>query len=120
MPPEDSKRSLHRVLVERILNGPGHASARQRADAFHQTERTGAAGTLLAKVAARSAQITDADFTAVAQAGWTDDQVFELVICAAVGEATRQYEAGLAALAEAVGAGEPTPGAGPTSGPEAD
>ena len=35
------------------------------------------------------------------EAGFTDDQLFELVICAAVGQSTRQYEAGLAALAEA-------------------
>jgi len=30
-----------------------------------------------------------------------EDQLFELIICAAVGQASRQYEAGLAALAEA-------------------
>ena len=35
------------------------------------------------------------------EAGFTEDQLFELVICAAVGQSTRQYEAGLAALAEA-------------------
>ena len=35
------------------------------------------------------------------QAGFTDDQLFELVICAAVGQSTRQYEAALTALAGA-------------------
>jgi hypothetical protein len=57
---------------------------------------------LLDKVATRSAEVTDADFATAAEAGFTDDQLFELVICAAVGQSTRQYEAGLAALAEAL------------------
>ena len=37
---------------------------------------------------------------AVTAAGVTEDQLFELVICAAVGHASRLYDAGLAALAE--------------------
>lgn len=56
---------------------------------------------LVDKVAVKSAQVTDADFAAASEAGFTDDQLFELVICAAVGESTRQYEAGLAAVADA-------------------
>jgi alkylhydroperoxidase family enzyme len=55
---------------------------------------------LLDKVATRPAQVTDADFATAMDAGFTDDQLFELVICAAVGQSTRQYEAGLAALAQ--------------------
>jgi hypothetical protein len=39
--------------------------------------------------------------------GCTEDQVFELVICAAVGQSARLYEAGLAALAEATVEGRP-------------
>ena len=31
----------------------------------------------------------------------SEDQLFELVVCAAVGQSTRLYEAGLAVLAEA-------------------
>jgi alkylhydroperoxidase family enzyme len=50
----------------------------------------------------KSAQVTDADFATAMEAGFTDDQLFELVICAAVGRSTRQYDAGLAALAEAI------------------
>ncbi len=44
---------------------------------------------------------TDGDIAAVKAAGFSDDQTFELVVCAAVGEATRQYQSGLAALAAA-------------------
>ena len=89
-------------LVNRILHGPGQAPAELRAHAFDNAELPEPLRPLLDKVATRSAQVTDADFAAATEAGFTDDQLFELVICAAVGESTRQYEAGLAALAEAI------------------
>ncbi|MBR7830845.1 hypothetical protein KDK95_31365, partial [Actinospica sp. MGRD01-02] len=55
------------------------------------------------KVVATPALVTDADFAAGRAAGLSEDQLFEVVVCAAVGQATRQYEAGLAALDEALG-----------------
>ena len=57
---------------------------------------------LLDKVATTSAQVTDEDFATALAAGSTEDELFELVICAAVGQSARQYEAGLAALAQAI------------------
>jgi alkylhydroperoxidase family enzyme len=56
---------------------------------------------LIGKVTARPALVTDADFSAAKAAGFSEDQLFELVVSAAVGQAARLYEAGLAALAEA-------------------
>jgi hypothetical protein len=100
MPAED-KRSIHQLLVNRILRGPGRAPADQRARAFDNAELPEPLRLLLDKVATKSAQVTDADFATAREAGFTDDQLFELVICAAVGQSTRQYEVGLAALAEA-------------------
>jgi len=102
MPAEDKKRSIHHVLVNRILQGPGRAPADQRARAFANAMLPEPLRLLLDKVATKSAQVTDADFATATEAGFTDDQVFELVICTAVGQSTRQYEAGLAALAEAI------------------
>jgi hypothetical protein len=101
MPAEDAKRSSHQLLVDRILRGPGRATADQRLHAFENAELPEPLRGLIEKVAARSAQVTDADFAAASEAGFTDDQLFELVICAAVGPSSRQYEAGLAPLAEA-------------------
>jgi alkylhydroperoxidase family enzyme len=101
-PPDDKKRSIHRLLVNRILQGPGRAPADQRARAFDDASLPEPLRPLLDKVAVKSAQVTDADFAVAAEAGFSDDQLFELVICAAVGHSTRQYEAGLAALAEAI------------------
>ena len=102
MPSDDPKRSLQRLLVDRILHGPGRAPADQRARAFADTDLPEPLRPLLDKVATASAHVTDADLAAATQAGFTDEQVFELVICAAVGASTRQYEAGLAALAAAL------------------
>jgi alkylhydroperoxidase/carboxymuconolactone decarboxylase family protein YurZ len=102
MPADDQKRSMHQRLVNRILHGPGRAPADQRARAFHNAELPEPLRSLLAKVATKSAQVTDADFATAMDAGFTDDELFELVICAAVGESSRQYEAGLAALTEAI------------------
>ena len=102
MPTEDNKRTIQRLLVERILRGPGQAPADQRARAFENDPAVpDPLRPLLDKVAGSSARVTDADFAAAMEAGFTDDQLFELVICAAVGQSTRQYEAALAALAEA-------------------
>ena len=95
---EDEKRALHRALVDRILNGEGRASPQQRARAFRNEDD------LSGKIAASPAQVTEADLVAAKASGLSEDQLFELVICAAVGQATRQYEAGLAALAAATDA----------------
>jgi hypothetical protein len=106
MPPDDEKRSIHHLLVNRILQGPGHAPADQRARAFEHARLPEPLRPLLDKVATKPAQVTDAEFATAIEAGFTDDQLFELVICAAVGQSTRQYEAGLAALSEATAATE--------------
>jgi hypothetical protein len=103
MPDEDRKPAAYRALVDRIVNGEGSASTEQRAQAFRNEDVVRPLDVLVGKVAAEPEQVTDADFAAAKAAGFSDDQVFELVVCAAVGQSARRYEAGLAALAEAAG-----------------
>ena len=107
MPAEDRKQAAHRDLVDRLLNGEGRASAEQRACAFGNDGLSPPLGVLIGKVAARPAEVTDADFAAARAAGFSEDELFELVVCAAVGASARLYKAGLAALAEAGGSEEP-------------
>lgn len=102
---EDKKRAAHRALEDRILNGEGRASPEQRVRAFSNAGLAPPLDGLLGKVATRPAQVTDADFAAARAAGFSENELFELVICAAVGQSARLYDAGLAALADAV-AGE--------------
>jgi hypothetical protein len=107
VPGDDKKRAAHRALVDRLLNGEGRASAEQRARAFSNDDLSPPLHALIGKVATRPAQVTEADFAAAKALGFSEDQLFELVICAAVGQSARLYEAGLAALAEATGNGRP-------------
>ena len=103
---EDKKRAAYRALVDRILNAEGRSSREQRARAFTGSHISPPLDALIGKVATRPAQVTDADFAAAQAAGFSEDAVFELVICAAVGQSDRLYEAGLAALDEATVNGE--------------
>lgn len=88
-------------LEQRIVTGEGSASSDLRAKAFAGHELPEPLTTLLEKVAKHSYQVTDADFASALTAGYTEDQLFELVICAAVGESSRLYHSGLAVLQQA-------------------
>jgi hypothetical protein len=101
----DAKQQAHQALVDRVLNGAGKASPELRARAFSNADVPLPLQALISKVATRPAQITDADFAAATAAGFSEDQLFELVVCAAVGQSGRTYDAGLAALTEAAGDG---------------
>jgi alkylhydroperoxidase family enzyme len=100
VPPERDKQALVTAIEQRILRGPGTAPGELRVQAFEQRDLPEPLATLLHKVAKRSYQVTDSDFAAALSAGFTEDQLFELVICAAVGESSRLYHAGMAALVE--------------------
>ena len=95
-------RAVHPELVTRLLEGEGQAPREWRRAAFDNAgtddERVRA---LIEKVATNPAQVTEDDFVRVTEAGLTDDQAWELVICAAVGQSARQYESALDALAAA-------------------
>jgi hypothetical protein len=106
VPDEDKKRTAFQALVGSVLNGAGRAPANQRACAFNNDGLTPPLDTLIGKVAMRPAQVTEADFAAAKASGFSEDQLFELVICAAVGQSARLYEAALAALAEATASGQ--------------
>lgn len=91
-------RSLQQALVERVLEGPGEASQALRRAAFANAGLTPPLSALVDKVAHHAYRVTDADIAAVRAGGLSEDQVFELVVCAAIGQSTRQYENALAAL----------------------
>jgi hypothetical protein len=106
VPDENHKWALHRALVDRVVNGEGRASAQQRAQAFRNEGLPPPLDTLISKAVTSPAKVTEADFAAAEAAGSSEDALFELVVCAAVGRSARLYEAGLAALAEATAGGE--------------
>ncbi|HEY6452739.1 MAG TPA: hypothetical protein VIX87_09090 [Steroidobacteraceae bacterium] len=94
-------RQLREALVERILDGAGLASRSQRRAAFENTGLADALKTLIGKVATQAVAVTDRDVAAARASGLSEDQIFEMVVCAAVGQATRQFESADAALESA-------------------
>ncbi len=92
---------LHRELVARVLESDGKATAEMRRAAFENAGLNDPVRTLIEKVAEHAYRVTDEDVAAVRAAGLSEDQIFEIVVCAAVGQASRQYTSALAALASA-------------------
>lgn len=85
------------MLVERVLAGPGEASPDQRCAAFANHGVVEAARGLIDKVAKHAYRVTDEE-VAAATRSLGEDHVFELVVCAAIGQASRQIDSALAAL----------------------
>lgn len=98
----DKKRRAHQALVTRILEGDGKASRIERRDVFEKRGLSDPLRTLIDKVAENPTRITDEDIANVEASGKSEDEIFELVVCAAIGQATRQYETALEALGQAV------------------
>jgi alkylhydroperoxidase family enzyme len=91
------------ALVTQILDGDGRASRAQRRAAFDNVGLLAPLGTLIDKVVRQANQVTDQDIASARASGLTEDEIFELVICGAVGEAVRQHTTALAALEAATG-----------------
>jgi alkylhydroperoxidase family enzyme len=96
-------RQARKALVSRILEGDGKASSSERKAAFNNSDLAAPLGVLVDKVVRHAHRVTDEDIAAARESGLSEDQVFEIVVCAAVGESTRQYDRALAALEAALG-----------------
>jgi len=86
------------MLVRRILEGDGKASSSERRAAFNNSGLAEPVGTLVDKVAKHAYRVTDEDIAAARESGLSEDQLFEIVVCAAIGQAAREYDTAFAAL----------------------
>jgi alkylhydroperoxidase family enzyme len=91
---------LRKALITRITEGDGVATGDQRRAAFAGTGPE-PARVLVEKVTKHAYKVTDEDIAEAKAAGLSEDQIFELVICAAIGQANRQLENALGALDQA-------------------
>jgi hypothetical protein len=91
-------REARKALTIRILEGDGKASLCDRRAAFNNSGLAEPLGGLVDKVARHAYRITDKDIAVVRESGLSEDQIFEIVVCAAIGVATRQHDTALAAL----------------------
>ena len=91
------------ALTSRTLEGDGKASPSERRAAFNNSGLAEPLSALVDKVATQAHSVTDEDITGARKSGLSEDQLFEIVVCAAIGQAARQYEAARAALEAATG-----------------
>lgn len=96
---------LHGALLARIFGGTATAPLDLRRAAFDNAGLDEPISTLVDKVALGSYRVIDEDVAAARAAGLSEDQIFEIVVCAAVGQATRQYVGALAVLADVTDGG---------------
>jgi hypothetical protein len=95
------EKSIRDRVVTRILDGEGTSSKEARRAAFANEGVAEPARALVDKVAKNAYRVTDEDVAAAKSAGLEEDEIFELVVCAAIGQSTRQIENALAALDDA-------------------
>ena len=99
-----SNINQHRkALISQVTEGTGTSSNQARREAFAGTGPESARA-LIDKVTKHAYKVTDEDIAAAKAAGLSEDQIFELVVTAAIGQANRQLENALAALDEATDA----------------
>jgi alkylhydroperoxidase family enzyme len=77
-------KQARKALVARILEGAGRASSTQRRAAFNNVGLAEPVTTLIDKVAKCSYKVTDEDIAAAKAAEFSEDQIFDLVVCAAI------------------------------------
>ncbi len=85
-------------LESAVHHGPGDLAPAERQRAWSADQAPKFARTLVEKLHARPAEIDDVDMAALAEAGWSEDQIFEFVVSGAVAAGRGTLDAGLAAL----------------------
>jgi hypothetical protein len=90
-----------KAAIARVVEGAGHASPAARRAAFDGDHANAPAPVraLLEKVARHAYKVTDADVAAVKEL-MSEDEIFELVVAATLGQAARQLAAATAAISE--------------------
>lgn len=78
------------------------ASRAQRRAAFDNARLAEPLSTLIGKITRHAHEVTDANIAAALKSGLSEDQIFEITVCAATGQAARQYDTALAALNAAI------------------
>lgn len=85
-------------LVERVLSGQGMLDPDVRRAIAEDTEVVEPLAGYVDKVARHAHQITDSDVEELGRAGYSEDQVLEATISAALGAGVRRLQTGLDAL----------------------
>jgi len=101
LPERATFRSALVALERSLLRGEATRSAADRRSAAGPGDGEGPLAEYLQRVRLEAYAVTDEEVAELRRNGHSDDELFELTVCAAFGAARRQLDAGLAALAEA-------------------
>ena len=93
-PPRRQLAALRRAVFE----SPGLTDPALRLAAAGDGSSPEPLETYLAKVRDQSYRVTDQDFEVLAAAGFSENEIFELTVAAALGAAVRSFDAGMRAL----------------------
>jgi hypothetical protein len=96
----DPHATLRQNVIKRVLDGAGIAAPSQRRVAFDRKGVPPELQALIDKVEAHAYKVTDDDLREL-QGKYSDDELFEIIVSAALGASERRLIAGLEALDEA-------------------
>jgi len=96
----DPNAILRNAVIERVLDGAGDVAPSQRRVAFEGKGAPPELQALIDKVEAHAYKVTDDDIRRL-QEQYSDDELFEIIVAAALGASERRLLAGLEALDEA-------------------
>jgi hypothetical protein len=96
----DPHAALRDRALQSVLDGPAHSDASLRNAAARNEGLPPDLQALVAKVHAHAYRVTDED-VASAQKVYGDDQLFEIIVSAAMGASKQRLDAGLRALEDA-------------------
>src|SRR4051794_30888764 len=95
---KDRFEGLAARLTSRVLDGKGELPAEIRRAAFAGEEVPEALSAYVSKVRQRAYTVMDEDVEALLAAGYSEDQLFELTVAAALGAGCSRLTAGLRAM----------------------
>ena len=96
----DPHAQLRNDVWQQVLDGPGEVESRLRHAAADGAGLPSELASLVGKIHAHAYKVTDEDLATLATK-YDDDQLFEIVVSAALGASRKRLLAGLRALEEA-------------------
>jgi hypothetical protein len=80
-------------LRRRVLDGPGNTTPQLRRAAFDGSGLPDDLTAYVTKVREHAYKVTDSDVDGLKRAGYSEDQIFEITVAAALGAASGRYDA---------------------------
>jgi alkylhydroperoxidase family enzyme len=94
---DDRYRRQREATEAAVLRGPGRTDAALRQKVAQGTDVPAELAALVEKIGRHAYKVTDEDLAAL-RTRYSEDELFEIVVAAALGAATHRLDAGLRAL----------------------